>query len=189
MTMGALTYTDLAEVDLTNLVLAADDWKSVVDGLKKLESDARSGLLKKSEGARWAGLNATVTHEFVRKTVKEFEDLYKEASSIHAILNDAYDQLTEMQDTVKRVVRTAEVYGYKFSDNSDGTVRFDPPEGDDSRLARDMAKSYANTIKEKISRAVTTDRLVKRALAKVHGGDPSDAGHAQYQGVREITWG
>ncbi|KAK1178481.1 hypothetical protein B7755_010255 [Streptomyces sp. NBS 14/10] len=149
--MGTLTYTDLVEVDLTNLMLAADDWKSVVDGLKKLVSDARSGLLKKSEGARWAGLNATVTHEFVRKTTKEFEDLHKEASSIYAILDDAYDQLTEMQDTVKRVVVRAEVYGYKFSDNSDGTVSFDVPEGDDSRLARDLGQSYANTIKEKLA--------------------------------------
>ena len=80
--MGTLTYKDLVELDLGKLISRPSDWKSVVDGLKKLESDARSGLLKKSEGARWAGLNATVTHEFVRKTAKEFEDLYKEASSI-----------------------------------------------------------------------------------------------------------
>ncbi|MFI0728692.1 hypothetical protein ACH4S9_06660 [Streptomyces sp. NPDC021225] len=100
------------------------DWKTVVDGLKKLVSDARSGLLKKSEGVRWAGLNATVTHEFVRKTAKEFEDLHKEAGSSYAVLDDAYDQLTASQDKVKGIVRDAEVHGFKVSDNSDGTVRF-----------------------------------------------------------------
>ncbi|MER7790712.1 hypothetical protein [Streptomyces sp. NPDC097640] len=184
--MGTLTYTDLVELDLGKLSSAAMDWKSVVDGLKKLTSDARSGLLKKSEGARWAGLNATVTHEFVKKTVKEFEDLHKEASSIYAILNDAYDQLAEIQDTVKGIVIGAEVYGYKVSDNSDGTVRFDSPEGDDSRLARDLGQSYANSIEREIDQAVTTDHLVKRALAKIHDGDPSDAGHAQYHSLRDV---
>ncbi|MDW6063493.1 hypothetical protein SAZ11_42715 [Streptomyces sp. FXJ1.4098] len=185
--MGTLTYKDLVEVDLTNLMLAVGDWKSVVDGLKKLVSDARSGLLKKSEGARWAGLNATVTHEFVRKTAKEFEDLYKEASSIYAILDDAYEQLTASQDKVKGTVNDAEVHGFKVSDNSDGTVRFDVPEGDESRLAQTWKRLYADSVNQEIRRAVTTDHLTKRALAKIHGGDPSDAGHAQYHGLQDIT--
>jgi hypothetical protein len=187
MTMGTLTYRDLVEVDLGKLMIAAMDWKSVVDGLKKLVSNARSGLLKKSEGARWAGLNATVTHEFVRKTVKEFEDLYKEASSIYAILDDAYDQLTAIQDKVKETVRDAEIHGFKVSVNSDGTVRFDVPEGDGSQLSQTWKRLYTDSVNKEIRRAVTTDHVVKRALAKVHGGDPSDAGHAQYHGLRDIT--
>jgi hypothetical protein len=187
MTMGTLTYTDLVEVDLGTLMIAAMDWKSVVDGLKKLESDARSGLLKKAQGARWAGLNATVTHEFVRKTAKELEDLYKEASSIYAILDDAYDQLTASQDKVEGIVRDAEVHGFKVSDNSDDTVRFDVPEGDESQLAQTFKRLYADSINQEIRRVVTTDHLVKRALAKIHGGDPSDAGHAQYHSLRDIT--
>ncbi|MER6142835.1 hypothetical protein ABT174_22795 [Streptomyces sparsogenes] len=185
--MGTLTYRDVVEVKLVELMLAVKDWKSVVDGLKKLASDARSGLLKKSEGARWAGLNATVTHEFVRKTVKEFEDLYQEASNIWAILDDSYGQLTEIQDKVNRIVNEATVHGFKVSVNSDGTVSFDVPDGDESRLAQHSARLYADSVDQQIRRAVTTDHLVKRALAKVHGGDPSDAGHAQYHGLRDIT--
>ncbi|MES4905229.1 MULTISPECIES: hypothetical protein [unclassified Streptomyces] len=185
--MGTLTYRDIVELDLGTVLIATMDWKSVVDGLKKLTSDARSGLLKKSEGARWDGLNATVTREFVRKTAKELEDLYKEASSISAILDDAYDQLTAIQDKVNRTVNDAKVHGFKVSVSSDGTVHFDVPEGDDSRLAQVNKRLYGDSVNQEIRRAVTTDHLVKRALAKVHGGDPSDAGHAQYHGLREIT--
>jgi hypothetical protein len=179
MTMGTLTYTDLVEVDLGKLSTAVTDWKSVVDGLKKLMSDARSGLLKKSEGARWAGLNATVTHEFVKKTAKEFEDLYKEASSIYAILDDAHSQLTAHQSKVKWLVASAQDDGFRVSDNFDGTVSFHEFGDGGSWWSLDSPQSYAESVNHEIRRAVTVDVLAKRTLAKIHGGDPSDAGHAQ----------
>ncbi|MGW3566235.1 hypothetical protein ACWDSL_20570 [Streptomyces sp. NPDC000941] len=184
--MGTLTYTDLVGVGLGKLSTAVTDWKSVVDGLKKLESDARSGLLKKSEGARWAGLNATVTHEFVRKTAKEFEDLHKEASSIYAILDDAYDQLTRIQSKVKWLVARAQEDGFTVSDDSDGTVSFHESGEGGSRWSLDSTQSYTEAVNQEIRRAATTDLLAQRALAKIHGGDPSDAGHAQYHSLLDV---
>jgi hypothetical protein len=184
--MGTLTYTDLVEVDLGKLSTAVTDWKSVVDGLKKLMSDARSGLLKKSEGARWAGLNATVTHEFVSKTAKEFEDLYKEASSIWAILDDAHSELTRIQSKVKWLVARAQEDGFTVSDNADGTVSFDESGEGGSRWSLDSPTSYSEAVNHEIRRAVTVDLLAKRALAKIHGGDPSDAGHAQYHSLLDV---
>ncbi|WP_055414038.1 hypothetical protein [Streptomyces bingchenggensis] len=180
--MGTLTYTDLVEVDLGTLMIAVTDWKSVVDGLKKLMSDARSGLLKKSEGARWDGLNATVTREFVSKTAKEFEDLYNEASSIWAILDDAHSQLTAHQSKVKSLVASAQDDGFRVSDNSDGTVSFHES-GDGGSRSLDSPQSYSEAVNHEIRRAVTVDVLAKRALAKIHGGDPSDAGHAQIRSL------
>ncbi|KAK1178479.1 hypothetical protein B7755_010245 [Streptomyces sp. NBS 14/10] len=184
--MGTLTYTDLVGANLGKLSTAVTDWKSVADGLKRLMSDARSGLLKKSEGARWAGLNATVTHEFVRKTTKEFEDLYKEASSIYAILDDAHSQLTTIQSKVKWLVARAQEDGFTVSDNSDGTVSFDESGDGGSRWSLDSPMSYSEAVNQEIRRAVTTDLLAQRALAKIHGGDPSDAGHAQYHSLLDV---
>ncbi|MDT0544359.1 MULTISPECIES: hypothetical protein [Streptomyces] len=184
--MGTLTYTDLVGVDLGKLSTAVTDWKSVVDGLKKLVSDARSGLLKKSEGARWAGLNATVTHEFVKKTVKEFEDLYKEANSIWVILDDGHSELTKIQSKVKWLVARAQEDGFTVSDDSDGTVSFHESGEGGSRWSLDSTQSYTEAVNHEMRRAVTTDLLVKRALAKIHGGDPSDAGHTQYHTLLDV---
>ncbi|MEU5640543.1 hypothetical protein [Streptomyces milbemycinicus] len=185
MTMGTLTYTDLVGVDLGKLNTAVTDWKSVVDGLKKLMSDARSGMLKKSDGARWDGLNATVTREFVGKTAKEFEDLYKEANSIWVILDDAHSQLTAIQSKVKSLVASAQDDGFSISDNSDGTVRFHES-GDGGSRSLDSPLSYAEAVNHEMRRAVTFDVLAKRALAKIHGGDPSDAGHAHYASLLDV---
>lgn len=88
--MGAFSYTDLVEADLGKLSSAADDWTSTAAGLKKLRTEVYSGLLQLSDGADWAGLNASVTKEFVRKTVKEVADLQMEAQSIAAVLRDGH---------------------------------------------------------------------------------------------------
>ncbi|MFZ4268813.1 hypothetical protein [Streptomyces arboris] len=77
--MGVFTYTDLVEVDLGKLSTATAHWKTVVDELAKLKNDVRDTLVKKSDGARWHGINATVTKEFVHSAAKEFGDLHREA--------------------------------------------------------------------------------------------------------------
>ncbi|ADI10631.1 hypothetical protein SBI_07511 [Streptomyces bingchenggensis BCW-1] len=188
--MGALTYADLIGVDLGKLGAVVTDWKCAVDGLKRLMNDARSGLRKKSEGARWAGLNADVTREFVGKTAKEFADLHKEASSIWSVLDDAHSQLTEIQSSVKSIVAQAQDDGLRLSDNFDGTVRFLYPHtpGDDgvrTQAQLDTQEAYANRVNRKIAQAVEVDGIVKAALAKSHGGDPYNAGHAGYHSLND----
>ncbi|MEU0805605.1 hypothetical protein [Streptomyces sp. NPDC005970] len=186
--MGALTYADLIGADLGKLGTAVTDWKCAVDRLKTLMTNARSGLLKKSEGARWAGLNATVTREFVAKTAKEFEDLHKEASSIWSVLDDAHSQLTEIQAGVKSTVAQAQDEGLRLADNFDGTVRFFYPhspadDGTRTQTQLDTQQAYANRVNRNLARAVEVDGIVKAALAKSHGGDPYNAGHAGYHSL------
>ncbi|MGW3564354.1 hypothetical protein ACWDSL_10740 [Streptomyces sp. NPDC000941] len=188
--MGAITYADLIGIDLGKLGTAVTDWKSAVDGLKRLMSDARSGLRKKSDGARWAGLNADVTREFVGKTAKEFADLHKEASSIWSVLDDAHSQLTEIQSAVRSIVAQAQDDGLRLSDNFDGTVRFLYPHtpGDDGVRTQeqlDTQEAYANRVNRQLARAVEVDGIVKGALAKSHGGDPYNAGHAGYHSLND----
>ncbi|MEU3323855.1 hypothetical protein [Streptomyces sp. NPDC006785] len=95
--MGAFSYTDLIEADLGKLSSAAEDWSSTAAGLKRLRTEVYSGLLQMSDGANWAGLNATVTKEFVRKSVKEVADLQMEAQSIASVLRDGHAELKHVQ--------------------------------------------------------------------------------------------
>ncbi|NEE06610.1 hypothetical protein G3M58_09160, partial [Streptomyces sp. SID7499] len=72
-------------------------------GLKRLRTEVYSGLLQLSDGADWAGLNASVTKEFVRKTVKEVADLHLEAQSIAAVLRDGHAELTHVQKRAREL--------------------------------------------------------------------------------------
>ncbi|MGQ4339571.1 hypothetical protein ACN6LF_004307 [[Kitasatospora] papulosa] len=83
----------LRDGDFAKLGEALTAWKGVVDKLKTLEDDARDDLKAKADKANWAGENATVTKEFVTKTVGEFSDAHTQATTIHNILKDTRDEL------------------------------------------------------------------------------------------------
>lgn len=105
--MGTFTYSDLIALDLGRLHAAVSDWETMVGNLDRLQADARDGLLKKSEGARWQGVNATVTKDFVRGAAKEFADLHREAQSIHHVLADAHAELSQIQKRAKALTEEA----------------------------------------------------------------------------------
>ncbi|MFE5852098.1 hypothetical protein ACFQ61_02570 [Streptomyces sp. NPDC056500] len=87
--MSTFGYSDLISLDLGKLETAVADWKTMVGALAKLKADAGEGMLKKSEAARWQGVNASVTREFVRSAVKKFADLHAQAQSVHTAEVDA----------------------------------------------------------------------------------------------------
>ncbi|RLV67789.1 hypothetical protein STAN_3313 [Streptomyces sp. CBMAI 2042] len=70
-------------------------WKGVVDKLKALATDARDDLKAKADKANWAGLNASVSREFITKTAGEFSDAHTQATTIHNVLKDTRDELVE----------------------------------------------------------------------------------------------
>ncbi|MFI5899327.1 hypothetical protein [Streptomyces cyaneofuscatus] len=70
-------------------------WKGVVDKLKALETDARDDLKAKADKANWAGLNASVSREFITKTAGEFSDAHTQATTIHNVLKDTRAELVE----------------------------------------------------------------------------------------------
>ncbi|MFV0133314.1 hypothetical protein ACLGIH_08760 [Streptomyces sp. HMX87] len=185
----SITYHDLMEVDLGKLGTAVSDWKNAVDSLKRLEADARGGLKKKSDRARWEGVNAGVTREFVNKTAKEFADLLVEANGIHKVLDDAHRELEALQKGVRSLSLEAKEKGCTVRDNGDGTVSVDvhvmpgsDPE-DDKNLAE--RQSYADSITAKIAHANDIDVSTKLALSRTHGNDPYNAGHAKYDSLND----
>lgn len=196
--MGTFSYTDLIEVDLGKLGAAADDWAATAAGLEKLRTEVYSGLLQLSDGADWAGLNAAVTKDFVRKTAKEVADLHLEAQSIAAVLQDSHGELTHVQKRARELSAEARKGdptrqagpdpGLLVTDGPNGTVKvteaFCSVEGTSQRT-KDLMQWYADTLTGLVAHAAEIDAAVTRALKKSHGGDPHNAGHATYTSLDE----
>ncbi|MFC9858884.1 MULTISPECIES: hypothetical protein [unclassified Streptomyces] len=196
--MGALTYTDLIEVDLGKLSAATGDWKATAARLERLRTDVYSGLLQMSDGAQWAGVNAAVTKEFVRKTAKEISDLHLEAKSVATVLEDSHSELTHIQKRAQELTAEARKGdpnraagadpGLLVVDGPNGTVKvteaFCDAEGASQRT-KDLMQWYADTLTGLVSHASEIDAAMTRALKKSHGGDPHNAGHATYTSLDE----
>ncbi|MCL3993916.1 hypothetical protein [Streptomyces lavenduligriseus] len=186
----AVTYMDLVEVDLGKLEAAVSDWKNIVDKLKTAAENARKGMKAKSDKARWAGVNATVTREFVDKTTKEISDLHIEANSIYQVLNDAHTELVSLQKQVRAARAEAQKWGIRVDDYGDGTVHcvypHDRSTGDDHTQEQVEARQeLEGRINRILSHASEIDASVARALRKSHGSDPNNAGHSSYESLDE----
>ncbi|WP_424861827.1 hypothetical protein [Streptomyces sp. MMS24-I29] len=196
--MGILTYTNLMEAKLEKLGTAAADWKLTAGRLGTLKADAASSLLRMSDKAQWAGVNASVTKEFVRKTVKEISDLHREAESIAAVLEDAQSELTHIQAQARKLTAEARKGnpdrsgepdpGLLVMDGPNGTVKvmeaFCDAKGTSQRT-KDLVQWYADTLTGLVAHASEIDAAMTRALKKSHGGDPHNAGHATYTSLDE----
>ncbi|MBX7550490.1 DUF6571 family protein [Streptomyces sp. NPDC004232] len=186
-----LSFNDLVEVDLGKLATAVSDWKKAVDGLKKSAESARTAMQAKSDSAKWAGINATVTREFVAKTAKEVSDLHSEANSIYQVLDDGHTELESLQKQIKTAVQVdAQNLGVRVEDIGEGKVRcfFPHIRGDSDERAQeqlDQRRALEDRINGILAHAAEVDASVARALAKSHGNDPYNAGHSKYESLND----
>ncbi|KKD02846.1 hypothetical protein [Streptomyces sp. WM6386] len=85
---------------------AITDWEQMAKRLGELKEEAERNLKTKADKADWAGVNATVSREFVNKTAGEFADAHAQAHSIAKILMDTRDELnsyrTQLTDAIDR---------------------------------------------------------------------------------------
>ncbi|WP_330331078.1 hypothetical protein OHS33_16000 [Streptomyces sp. NBC_00536] len=184
-----MNYTELMEVDLGKLGTAVADWKRMAGEMQRLGGEARDGVKAKAEKARWEGINAGVTRDFVGKTVKEFEDLHTEAQSIFSVLDDAHAELQGIQQQARSVTAEAKEKGFSVTGRADGSVVIADAlicevEGPGQRK-RDMMRWYADTLTGFVSHATEVDAAAVRALRASHGGDPANPGHASYTSLDE----
>ncbi len=152
----ALTYTDLLEVDLGKLGTAVSDWKKSVDALRTAADNAAKGMRAKSDAARWAGANASVTREFVTKTTKEIADLHAEADSIHKVLLDGHTELVALQKNIRTAVQQdAPNLGIRVEDIGEGKVRcfFPHVRGDTDERTQDQLDARQE-LEDRINRTV-----------------------------------
>ena len=187
----ALTFTDLVEVDLDKLGTAVSDWKKTVDRLKTSAENAHKGMQAKSDSAQWAGVNATVTREFIAKSAKEVSDLHAEANSIYQVLADGHPELVSLQKQVKDAAgKDASALGVRVNDIGDGKVvcifphiRGDTDERTQEQL--DAKRELENRINRILSHAAEIDASVARALRMSHGDDAHNAGHSTYESLND----
>ncbi|MGW2112027.1 hypothetical protein [Streptomyces sp. NPDC001948] len=99
-----MDYETLRQGNFSQLGQAITAWKGVVDRLATLETDARDDLKAKADKANWAGLNATVSREFITKTAGEFSDAHTEAKTIHDILKDTHDELVSYKEQLDQAL-------------------------------------------------------------------------------------
>ncbi|MFF4431835.1 hypothetical protein ACFYZ4_21990 [Streptomyces sp. NPDC001513] len=178
-----MNYTQLMEADLAKLGAAVADWKKMAGDLQRLGGEARDGLKKKSDSARWEGVNAGVTRGFVDKTVKEFGDLDIEAKSICAVLDDAHAELKNLQQRAKDLTASAKDDDLVVSSGKDGAVVISEAlvcEVERGQRKLDLMRWYADTLTGVVAHAAEVDASAVRALRASHGGDPDNAGHAVY---------
>ncbi len=120
----------LRDADFKLLDDAVKDWSTLVKNLETLKKDAEDNLHQGANKAKWAGVNAEVSKEFIGKTAGEFADAHTQAGTIHKILSDTagelkgyHRQLVEAIDGGRK--RGLKVVGYEggFTVTSDA-----PPE-------------------------------------------------------------
>ncbi|GHH49387.1 hypothetical protein [Streptomyces candidus] len=186
--MSALTHADVADVDLTRLGSAVADWKRTAAHLKALSAQARTGLLAKSERARWEGVNAAVTRDFIRRTTKEFADALAEAQSIVKVIEDAHLELVKIQKAVRHI---REVEGPKLGlnltvQNDWANLQYRPGTFDKAvpRTTQPHDEAAVQALHSRLSvlvaHAAEIDASVARALSGSHGNDATHFGHRAY---------
>ncbi|MFJ4428030.1 hypothetical protein [Streptomyces bobili] len=99
MDLDALRYGDFSK-----LGEAVTDWEQMTKKLADLQKDAESNLKAKADRARWAGVNATVSREFITKTAAEFADAHTQADSITKILSDTRGELIGFRGQLNDVI-------------------------------------------------------------------------------------
>ncbi|CAM5315653.1 hypothetical protein [Streptomyces narbonensis] len=184
-----MNYTELMEVDLGKLGTAAAGWKHMAEKMQRLGGEARDGMKAKADKARWDGVNANATRDFVGKTVKEFKDLHEEAQSIFSVLDDALTELKGLQQQARSVTAEAKEKGFSVTGHKDGSIAIadalicevDGP----GQKKRDTMQWYADRLAGIMSHATEVDAAAVRALRASHGGDPADAGHTSYTSLDE----
>ncbi|MFE2283303.1 hypothetical protein ACFXDJ_03910 [Streptomyces sp. NPDC059443] len=184
-----MDYTELIEADLGKLGTAVADWKRTAGDLQRLGGEARDGLKAKADQARWEGVNAGVTREFVSKTVKEIEDLHAEAQSILSVVEDAHSEPKNLQEQAKSLTADAKEDGFSVRAGKDGAVVIEDAliceVNGPGQKKRDLMHGYADTLTGIVSHAAEVDAAAVRALRASHGGDANNAGHATYTSLDE----
>ncbi|MFI2291368.1 hypothetical protein [Streptomyces niveus] len=94
----------LRQGNFTQLGQAITAWKGMVAELDTLKTAAWDDLKAKADKADWAGMNATVSREFITKTAGEFSDAHAQAKSIHDILNDTRDELVSYKEQLLQAI-------------------------------------------------------------------------------------
>ena len=186
---------DLEALRFANFKLlddAIEDWTTMVDNLEDLEKSATKGLKNAANKANWAGVNATVSKEFIGKTAEEFKDAHTQAKTIRDILRDTRGELKgyhkQLDDAIERGrKKNLTVIGYEggftvtASVLPEGRAELDKDNKGDITALRDEIQG----ILSKASESDNSANTVLRAIADQSALGFSDANYSDRDSAAE----
>ncbi|WP_329024121.1 hypothetical protein [Streptomyces sp. NBC_00690] len=163
--------------DFSKLATAVTDWTAMATKLWELEEDARRDLGGKAAKANWAGVNATVTREFIGKTAKEFADAATQATSIKNILSDTHGELVDYKAKLNAAIGRGLEKNLTVIGTGDGgftvTMNIHPDRAAKGHTVPEHSEADAIAFRDEIQRilegATESDSSAARALTMLVG--------------------
>ncbi|MGW6272409.1 hypothetical protein [Streptomyces sp. NPDC055060] len=153
---------------------AISDWTKMVGSLDRMEGSAEKGLKAAARKANWAGVNATVSREFISKTAEEFGDAHLQAKSIRDILRDTRDELKDYQRKLRTAIKNGQDKNLKVTTSGSGfTVRADSRPDGTAKGATTSAPSEGEVtalrdeIQEILNKATESDTTASTVLQAI----------------------
>ncbi|MFI5763096.1 hypothetical protein [Streptomyces sp. NPDC051563] len=183
MDLDALRFADFSK-----LATAVSDWTAMATKLWEIESDARGDLGGKAAKADWAGVNATVTKEFIGKTAKEFADAATEATSIGNILRDTHGELVDYKARLNEAIRRALEKNLTVVASGGGgftvTMNIHPDRAAEGHTVPEHTEADATAFRDEVQRilegATESDTTAAQALTMLVGQTPYGFSDAAY---------
>ncbi len=183
MDLDALRFADFSK-----LSTAVADWTAMATKLWELESDARGDLGGKAAKADWAGVNATVTREFIGKTAKEFADAATEATSIGNILRDTRGELVDYKTRLNEAISRALEKNLTVVGTGDGgftvTMNIHPDRAAKGHTVPEHTEADATAFRDEVQRilqgATESDSTAAQALTVLVSQTPYGFSDAAY---------
>ncbi|MFG2877810.1 hypothetical protein ACGFYU_22895 [Streptomyces sp. NPDC048337] len=156
--------------------------------LWELEHDARGDLGGKAAKANWAGVNATVTREFIGKTAKEFADAATEATSIGNILRDTHSELVDYKARLNEAIRRGLEKNLTVVGTGNGgftvTMNIHPDRAAKGTSVPEHTEADATALRDEVQRilegATESDTTAAQALTMLVGQTPYGFSDAAY---------
>lgn len=183
-----MNLEELRDANFAALGEAITDWASAIKNLTEMEKVARIGLKQGANRANWAGVNATVSREFITKTAGEFSDAVTQATTIHDILHDTRGELIRHRDELNRAINRGLDQGISVYGVSGGgfkvfvSVHPEPPE---SKKAVEPLRDELQRILSQATESDKTAAEVLRAIADQAKYGFSDAKYADRDSAAE----
>ncbi|WP_460070129.1 hypothetical protein [Streptomyces sp. YKOK-I1] len=168
MDLDALRYGNFHQ-----LGEAVTDWEEMAKNLKTLAEDADKNLKGQADKANWAGVNATVTREFIDKTAGEFKDAHTQADTVAKILSDTRGELIDYRSQLNAAIERGAAKKLTVGDGGDGTFFVtasirpdwysDPSGGKDAASQKDV-NDLRDEIQRILDKATESDTTAAKAL-------------------------
>nr|BFD84359.1 hypothetical protein StreXyl84_37600 [Streptomyces sp. Xyl84] len=168
MDLDALRHGNFAK-----LGEAVTDWEQMTKKLAALKKDAEDNLKAKADKANWAGINATVTREFIAKTAAEFADAHTQAESITRILSDTRAELVSYRTQLNEAIERASEQHVTVIDTGGGTFTVagntrpdwaSDPSGNTGATDPKVVTAFREEIEGILTKATQSDTSAAQAL-------------------------